>query len=196
MSQEAPIMPHICLEKEQNGYRFFISTSHFVYTLGTRMLYSSPVHLNRKAVRSNKEFKTMRRLVIGVVAGMLLPLSPAFAEADATVVSQVQAATQNASTPEQIAAAVQQLLESAETPEQQQAILTAALSLNASNTAVLAAINTAAVNAGVPATVISQAQVASNTVPTVTTPSVNSTPVVPPTINNSTGTSGGGTSPT
>ena len=138
----------------------------------------------------------MRRLVIGVVAGMLLPLSPAFAEADATVVSQVQAATQNASTPEQIAAAVQQMLAGAETPEQQQAILTAAMSLYSSNQDALSSINTAAVNAGVPANVISQSQVASNTTPTVSTPAAQSTPVVAPPINSSNGSSGGGTSPT
>jgi len=139
----------------------------------------------------------MRRLVIGVVAGMLLPLSPAFAEADASVVSQVQAATQEASTPEQISAAVQQMLEGAETPEQQQAILTAAMSLYASNQDALSSIGTAAKNAGVPTNTIVASAKDAGVSPAVAVgvgiPGSNGTPVAPPAINSSNGSSGGGT---
>ncbi|UTW02473.1 hypothetical protein KDX31_14070 [Amphritea atlantica] len=136
----------------------------------------------------------MRRLVIGVVAGMLLPLSPAFAEADAAIVSQVQAATQEASTPEQIAAAVQQMLEGAETPEQQQAILTAAMSLYASNQDALSSIGTAAKNAGVPTNTIVASAKDAGVSPAVAVgvgiPGSNGTPVAPP---STSGGSGGGT---
>lgn len=141
----------------------------------------------------------MRRLVIGVVAGMLLPLSPAFAEADATVVAQVQAATQQATTTEQIAAAIQQMLEAAETPEQQQAILTAAMSLYSSNTEALAAIGNAARNANVPTNTITQsaqdAGVSPAAVVGVGIPGSSGTPVPAPPVNSGSG--GGSTaSPT
>ncbi|MBR9867931.1 MAG: hypothetical protein GYB18_12630 [Oceanospirillales bacterium] len=136
----------------------------------------------------------MRRLIIGVVAGMLLPLSPAFAEADATVVSQVEAATQNASTPEQIAAAVEQMLKD-KTPEQQQAILTAAMSLYSSNQDALTAIGNAARNANVPTNIIAQAAtdagISSTLVGLSPAPATNSTPVTPPAPS-----AGGGVSPT
>lgn len=139
----------------------------------------------------------MRRLVIGVVAGMLLPLSPAFAEADAAIVSEVQAATQLASTPEQISAAIQQMLETAATPELQQAILTAAMSLYSSNADVLAAVGDAARNANVPTNTIAQsaqdAGINPATVVGLGIPGSNGTPVSAPPVNS--GGSGGGTSP-
>ncbi|SER15029.1 hypothetical protein SAMN03080615_04108 [Amphritea atlantica] len=108
----------------------------------------------------------MRRLIIGVVAGMLLPLYPAFADSNDTIISQIQEATQDASTPEQISAAIEDMLANAESPEQQQAILTAAMSVYSADADALAAIGSAANNTGISPDVVTQSALAANVSPT------------------------------
>ncbi len=120
----------------------------------------------------------MRKLIIGVMAGMLLPLSPAFAaEPTQAELDAVEAATESATTAEEIAAAIEGMLAAAETDAQKQAILAAAMSIFSGDTAKLAAVGTAARNQSVPTNVVTAAAKDAGVNPsTVVSSSPNGTP--------------------
>ena len=100
----------------------------------------------------------MRPLLIGALAGMmLLSISPAqAADLDQSVVDQVTAATPGATTPEALQSAIEAMLNNATSDAQKEAILTAAMSLNPSDSA-LSAIGAAASNTGVSPLIVASA---------------------------------------
>ena len=154
----------------------------------------------------------MRQVIFGVVAGIaMLPMASAqAADQDQSVVDQVQVAIQNANTPADVQVAIETMLKNAQSEAQKEAILSAAMSINAGNPAALAAIGNAANNAGVSLQSLTTAALTANVSPDavlpataagnpggnapVVTPTTNNNPVVQsPSFGGSSGSGGGGT---
>lgn len=150
----------------------------------------------------------MRQVILGVVAGMvMLPMTSAqAANEDQSVVDQVQAAIQDAGTAADIQSAIEAMLNNAQTDAQRDAILSAAMSLNAGNPAALALVGNAARNAGLSDQQLITSALTANVSPDAVLPATaagnpqgqgissgpTSTPVFAPAFGSSAGSGGGG----